>query len=152
LTPTRSIQGRAGYERLVGKYLQSRVGHCCKNLILLLFFFVFIIHSSIPFHFPVQQLETPTWQPLHRCIFSQLKLKCFCHPCHLWVREFDRKSTPSDRPAQKWAGPRMLKSQLSRVSWSGNSWMPFTIKPALQVHQQPHKHSHSLLSTASYTH
>jgi len=36
----------------------------------------------------------------------------------------------------------MLKGQLSRVSWPGNSWMPFTFQPALWVLQQPHKHSH----------
>ena len=38
----------------------------------------------------------------------------------------------------------MLKGQLSRVSWSGNSWMPFTFQPGLQALQQPHKDSHSL--------
>jgi len=38
----------------------------------------------------------------------------------------------------------MQKGQLSRVSWPGNSWMPFTFQPALQVLQQPHKQSHSL--------
>jgi len=38
----------------------------------------------------------------------------------------------------------MLKGQLSRIPWPGNSWMPFTFQPALQVPQQPHKYSHSL--------
>jgi len=38
----------------------------------------------------------------------------------------------------------MLKGQLSRVPWSGNSRMPFTFQPALWALQQPHKHSHSL--------
>jgi len=38
----------------------------------------------------------------------------------------------------------MPKGQLSRVPWSGNSWMPFTFQPALRAPQQPHKHSHSL--------
>jgi len=38
----------------------------------------------------------------------------------------------------------MLKGQLSRVPWPGNSWMPFTFEPALWALQQPHKHSHSL--------
>ena len=37
-----------------------------------------------------------------------------------------------------------LKDQLSRVPWSGNSWMPFTFQPTLWALQQPHKHSHSL--------
>ena len=44
----------------------------------------------------------------------------------------------------KWVGPRMLKGQLSRVPWPGNSWMPFTFQPALWVLLQPHKHSYSL--------
>ena len=39
----------------------------------------------------------------------------------------------------------MPKGQLSRVPWQGNAWMPFTFQPALQVLQQPHKHSHSLM-------
>jgi len=38
----------------------------------------------------------------------------------------------------------MPKGQLSRVPLPGNSWMPFTFQPALQVLQQPHKHSHGL--------
>jgi len=38
----------------------------------------------------------------------------------------------------------MLKGQLSRVSWPGNSWMPFTFQPGLQALQQPHKDSYSL--------
>jgi len=38
----------------------------------------------------------------------------------------------------------MLKCQISRVPWPGNSWMPFTFQPALWALQQPHKHSHSL--------
>ena len=38
----------------------------------------------------------------------------------------------------------MPKGQLSRVPSPGNSWMPFTFQPALQMLQQPHKHSHSL--------
>jgi len=46
-------------------------------------------------------------------------------------------------------GPRMLKGQLSRVPWAGNSWMPFTFQPALWALQQPHKHSHT---PASYSH
>jgi len=46
--------------------------------------------------------------------------------------------------ARKWVGPRMLKGQLSRVPWPGNSWMPFTFQPALVVLQLPHKHSNSL--------
>jgi len=37
----------------------------------------------------------------------------------------------------------MLKGQLSRVPWPGNSWMPFTFQPAVRVLQQPQKHSHS---------
>jgi len=38
----------------------------------------------------------------------------------------------------------MLKDQLSRVPWPGNSWMPFTFQPALRSLQKPHKHLHSL--------
>jgi len=38
----------------------------------------------------------------------------------------------------------MPKGQLSRVPWSGNSWMPFTFQPALRALQRPHKHPHSL--------
>jgi len=38
----------------------------------------------------------------------------------------------------------MSKGQLSRIPWLGNTWMLFTFQPALQVIQQPHKHSLSL--------
>ena len=38
----------------------------------------------------------------------------------------------------------MLKGQLSRLSWPGNSWMPFTFQPGLQALQQPHKDPYSL--------
>jgi len=38
----------------------------------------------------------------------------------------------------------MLKGQLSRVPWPGNLWMPFIFQAALQVLQQPDKHSYSL--------
>jgi len=79
---------------------------------------------------------------------------CFS-PLTSGLASFSHKSTPSDRPwieaycqnfqlAWKWAGPRMPKGQLSRVSWSGNSWKPFTFQPALRALQQPHKQSHSL--------
>jgi len=52
--------------------------------------------------------------------------------------------------ARKWVGPRMPKSQLSRVPWPGNLWMPLAFQPDLRVLQQPHKHSHSL-QLANYT-
>jgi len=45
----------------------------------------------------------------------------------------------------------MPKGQLSRVPWPGSSWMSFTFQPALQVLQQPHKHSYSL-QLYSYSH
>jgi len=47
----------------------------------------------------------------------------------------------------------MMKVKLSRVSWPGNSWMPFTFQPGLQALQQPHKDSYSLqLPTCIHTH
>jgi len=38
----------------------------------------------------------------------------------------------------------MLKGQLSRVPWLGNTWIPFTFQPALRALQWPLKHSQSL--------
>ena len=38
----------------------------------------------------------------------------------------------------------MLKGQLPKVPWPGNSWMSFTVQAAIQVLQQPHKYSYSL--------
>jgi len=65
-------------------------------------------------------------------------------PFHrLWTEGFYSKF----ELAEKWVGPRMLKAQLSRVPWPGNSWMTFTFQPALQVPQQPHKCSRSLSSS-----
>jgi len=40
-------------------------------------------------------------------------------------------------------GAIMLKGQLSRVPWPGNSWIPFTFQPALWALQQPHIHTHT---------
>ena len=51
----------------------------------------------------------------------------------------------------KMGGPRMLKGQLSRAPWPGNSRMLFTFQLALCVLQQPHKNSHSL-QLAIYSH
>ena len=63
---------------------------------------------------------------------------CFS-PLTSRLESFGHKYTPSDRPwiehyclkfqlAQKWAGPRMLRGQLSRVP--NNSWMPYVHFPS----------------------
>ena len=51
--------------------------------------------------------------------------------------------------AWKWARPRMLRGQLSRVPWPGNSWMPFTFQPALQQFSSPTRFT---LTPANYSH
>ena len=77
--------------------------------------------------------------------FRKVSLSPF--PLTSELESFGRKSTPSDRPwidtyCTKLAGPRMLKSQLSRVPWPADSWILFTFQPTLQVLQQPtNKHT-----------
>ena len=91
---------------------------------------------------------------LERSAYPLKKYVCFS-PFTSRLESFGHKSTPTDRPwieaycpkfelAWKWVGPRMLKGQLSRIPWPGNSWMPFTFQPAFQELQQPHEHSSSL--------
>jgi len=45
-------------------------------------------------------------------IFPNLGWSASATPVTSGLESFDRKSTPSDRPVQKWVGPKMLKSQL----------------------------------------
>ena len=123
-----------------------------KLHILFLFYFIFILFYFIlfiVFYFlswhalnSVQQVKTFYWKAR---IWLPVHFKNNSRHTHQNPLKPSPVSERSAYPLQTyaWAGPRMMKDQLSRVPWPGSSWMAFTFQPVLQTLQQPHKHSHA---------